>query len=231
MGQDGRRPILPPTVNAHMNKAPNDSRRSPMHIGMLGFDGVNALDLVGPLEAFSNANELSETEGGRAPYRLVLIGRSRRAFAAESGVLFRPHCDFAAVPRLHTLIVPGGAGLRRPATNALMSAWIAAQAPRLKRLVTVCTGAFGVAPTGLLDGRRVTTHWRQAPLLAQRYPALKVDGKVLFTRDGKYYSGGGITAGIDLALALIEEDLGPRMALAVAREMVVYLKRPGGQEQ
>jgi transcriptional regulator GlxA family with amidase domain len=102
---------------------------------------------------------------------------------------------------------------------------------RCAALLRSATGIFGLAPTGLLDGRRVTTHWRWAPALASQYPALRVDSDALFVQDGKFYTGGGITAGIDLALALIEEDLGPRTALAAAREMVVYLKRPGGQEQ
>ena len=208
-------------------------KKSPMYIGVLGFDDVNALDLTGPLEAFANANEL---EGGddrdRWPYRLVVIGVRRGSFTAESGVMFRPHCELRGAPPLDTLIVPGGRGLReKPAVNAAVVRWIVQRAPRMRRVVSVCTGIFGIAPTGLLDGRCVTTHWRQAPLLARQYPALRVNSNALFLRDGKFYTGGGITAGIDLALALIEEDRGPRAALAVAREMVVYLKRPGGQEQ
>jgi transcriptional regulator GlxA family with amidase domain len=207
-------------------------KKPPMCIGVLGFDGVNALDLTGPLEAFANANEL---EGGddprRWPYRLLVIGLRRGGFVAESGVRFQAHCEVRGAPALDTLIVPGGRGLRGKAVNEAAARWIAQRAPRTRRVVSVCTGIFGVAPTGLLDGRRVTTHWRKAPLLAQQYPALRVDGNALFLRDGKFYSGGGITAGIDLALALIEEDRGARAALAVAREMVVYLKRPGGQEQ
>lgn len=208
-------------------------KNSPMCIGVLGFDGVNALDLTGPLEVFANANELEGGDDrGRWPYRLLVIGVRRGSFTAESGVSFRPHCELRGAPPLDTLIVPGGRGLReKAATNAAAARWIAQRAPRTRRVVSVCTGIFGIAPTGLLDGRRVTTHWRQAPLLARQYPALRVDSNALFLRDGKFYTGGGITAGIDLALALIEEDRGPRAALAVAREMVVYLKRPGGQEQ
>ncbi len=203
-----------------------------MRIGLLGFDGVNALDLIGPLEVFANAAELQALEQPRRPtYQTVVIGLRRGAFTAESGVTFRPHCDSRSAPPLDTLIVPGGKGLREPRCNAAAAKWIGERAPKTRRVVSVCTGAFGLAPTGLLDGRRVTTHWRWAPVLAQRFPALRVDGSALFLKDGKYYTGGGISAGIDLALALVEEDLGPRAALAVAREMVVYLKRPGGQEQ
>ena len=95
----------------------------------------------------------------------------------------------------------------------------------------MCTGIYALAPTGLLDGRRVTTHWKFAAQLAGRFPALKMDADALYIRDGKFYTSAGVTAGIDLSLALIEEDFGPRVALAVARELVVYMKRPGGQEQ
>ena len=201
-------------------------------IGMLGFDEANALDVTGPLEAFSNANDLAREAGApAAPYEIVLIGARRAPFRAESGLLFRPHATFRDAPPLDTLIVPGGRGLREPATNAKVSAWVGRNADRIRRVATVCTGVYGVAPTGLLDGRKVATHWRYAEALAARFPALRVDGNALFVKDGRFYTSGGITAGIDLALALIEEDHGPQLALAVARELVVYLKRSGGQEQ
>jgi len=201
-------------------------------IGMLGFDKVNALDLTGPLEAFTNANELAhETTGGVPPYELLVIGLDGRPFSAESGVIFQPHCAATDAPPLDTLIVPGGCGLREPRVTAAAADWLRRRAPSVRRVASVCTGAFGLAAAGLLDGRRVTTHWRFAPRLAQQFPALRVDARPLYLKDGKYYTGGGITAGIDLALALIEEDCGPGLALAAAREMIVYLKRPGGQEQ
>lgn len=201
-------------------------------LGFLGFEGVNALDLTGPSEVFINAADIERQDNpGRKTYEMLLIGLSERPFAAESGLIFQPHCGIADAPPLDTLIIPGGKGLREPATNAAASRWIASRAAGARRVVTVCTGIFGLAPTGLLDSRRVTTHWRWAPRLAQQFPALRVDSNPLFIKDGKYYTGGGITAGIDLALALVEEDFGVRTALYAAREMVVYLKRPGGQEQ
>jgi transcriptional regulator GlxA family with amidase domain len=201
-------------------------------IGMLGFDEANALDVTGPIEAFSNANDLAQELGVPArPYELVLIGLRRAPFRTESGLLLRPHATLRDAPALDTLIVPGGRGLREPATNARVAEWIAHHADRTRRIATVCTGVYGLAPTGLLDGRRVATHWRFADAVADRFPALRVDGNALFVRDGRFYTSGGITAGIDLALALIEEDHGPQLALAVARELVVYLKRSGGQEQ
>lgn len=207
-------------------------KNSTMRVGFLGFDGINALDLTGPAEVFVNAADLEREEHpGRNIYELLVIGLAPGPFRAESGFVFQPHCGIEDAPPLDTLIIPGGKGLREPATNAAAARWIAAQAATARRVVTVCTGIFGLAPTGLLDGRRVTTHWRWAPRLAQQFPALRVDSSQLFIKDGKYYTGGGITAGIDLALALVEEDRGMRTALYAAREMVMYLKRPGGQEQ
>jgi transcriptional regulator GlxA family with amidase domain len=215
-----------------MTMRPRTTRQTTLRIGVLGFDGVNALDLTGPLEAFANATQLAAAAGAQtASYELIVIGIGKAAFAAESGILFRPHCSLREAPELDTLIVPGGQGLRDAATNAKVAAWIAAHVGRFRRIASVCTGIYGLAPTGVLDGRNVATHWRWAAEVARRFPNLKVDGNALFIKDGRYYTSGGITAGIDLALALIEEDLGPQAALAVARELVVYLKRPGGQEQ
>lgn len=201
-------------------------------IGVIGFDGVNAVDLVGPLEAFANAGRSDHgSKRSKGVYETHVIGVSRAPFTAESGIRFVPDYCLKDAPAMDTLIVPGGWGLREPATNAAISAWLRSHAPQTRRVASVCTGIYGLASTGLLDGRCVTTHWRFTSDVAQRFPKLQVHGDALFLKDGRYYTSGGITAGIDLALALIQEDLGPRGALAVAREMVVYLKRPGGQEQ
>jgi len=197
-----------------------------IRIGMLGYDEVTALDLTGATEAFASARV-----DGAAAYEVVVLGVTRRPFVAESGVVFKPHRSLDAKIELDTLIIPGGCGLRAPAVNRRVSAWIKANASRFRRIATVCTGIYGLAPTGLLDGRRVTTHWRFARDVAQRFPALKLDSNALFLKDGAFYTSAGVTAGIDLALALIEEDHGSHVALDVARELVVYLKRPGGQEQ
>jgi transcriptional regulator GlxA family with amidase domain len=202
------------------------------HVGIIAFDGVNAVDLIGPLEVFANAGRPDFTRReSRGVYALHLIGLGDERVFTESGVRFVPDKQLANAPPLDTIIVPGGSGLREPSTNSAVSAWLRRRAPTIRRVATVCTGVYGLAPTGLLDGRRVTTHWRFAQDLAKRFPRLIVDGNAIFLKDGRYYSSGGITAGIDLALALVEEDLGPHAALTVAREMIVYLKRPGGQEQ
>jgi transcriptional regulator GlxA family with amidase domain len=197
-------------------------------IGILGFEGVTALDMVGPAEAFSVAS----AQGGGAPrYEVITIGATGASFVSESGLSFRAHAKLEAAPAIDTLIIPGGHGLREAKVNQRVARWVRQRARRTRRMVTVCTGIYGLAPTGLLDGRRVTTHWQFAADVARRFPALRVEPNALFIKDGPFYTSAGITAGIDLSLALIEEDFGQELALAVARELVVYLKRPGGQEQ
>jgi transcriptional regulator GlxA family with amidase domain len=198
----------------------------PITVAILGFDGVAGLDLVGPLEAFA----IAEVDG-RKCYKTRIFGLTSRPFAAESGVVFRPHASLEKKIDIDTLIIPGGPGLRHPATNRRVVSWLLKRAPRIRRITSVCTGIYGLAPTGLLDGRHVVTHWRFARDVGQRFPRVKMDANALFTKDGKFYTSAGVTAGIDLALTLIEEDFGTRVALAVARELVVFLKRPGGQAQ
>lgn len=195
-------------------------------IGILGYDGMQGLDLVGPAEAFASAPADADP-----PYEVVIIGLGRRRFTTETGLTLCADAMASGRLRLDTLIIPGGRAIRQPETGGKAAAWVADRARAIRRIASVCTGVYGLAPTGLLDGRRVTTHWRFARDLAQRFPKLRVDANSLFIKDGRFYTSAGITAGIDLALGLIEEDLGPTAALAVARELVVYLKRPGGQNQ
>ena len=200
-------------------------------IGIIGYNGVMALDIAGPVDAFAAVAEYSDQSRQSVGHEVVVIGLTRAPFAAQSGLLFKPHTTVTEAPPLDTLIVPGGPGLRIPATQQKVSSWVSSVAPRTRRVASVCTGIYGLAPTGVLDGRRVTTHWRHARNVASRYPRLHVDPNALFLKDGPYYTCAGVTAGIDLSHSLIEEDFGPRTALAVARELVVYLKRNGGQEQ
>jgi len=206
--------------------------KEPRRIGVLGFEGANAVDIVGPMEAFATAGRTDCTrKDSHGAYRLYVIGLSQERFIAESGLQLVPNCSLKDAPSLDTLIVPGGWGLRDPRINVPVANWLRTHASGIRRIATVCTGIYGLAPTGLLDGRRVTTHWRFIQDVSRQFPRLHVQGNALFLKDGRYYTSGGITAGIDLALALIEEDMGARVALAVARELVMYLKRPGGQEQ
>ena len=202
-----------------------------MHVGFIGFDGVTGLDLVGPIETFSTA-VITEKDGSKRPcYDVGLIGLTSQTFTSESGITFKPRWTLASVPALDTLIIPGGKGLRLAKINDAVSKWVTADHKKIRRIASVCTGIYGLAPTGLLDGRRVTTHWRFVADVTARFPKLKVESNALFSKDGPFFTSAGVTAGIDLALAMIEEDFGPTVALSVARELVVYLKRLGGQEQ
>jgi transcriptional regulator GlxA family with amidase domain len=132
---------------------------------------------------------------------------------------------------LDTLIVAGGIGVDRASEDRAIIEWVRSTASRARRIASICSGAFVLAAAGLLQDRRVTTHWMYADLLATSYPSVKVDASLIFSRDGNIYTSGGVTAGIDLALALIEEDVGPEIMLAVARTILVFPRRPGGQSQ
>lgn len=196
-------------------------------IGLLAYPDVTALDLVGPLEAFAAANA-----GREQPlYELLVIGLDRKPTVSESGLPLLAQTTLRGAPRLDTVIVPGGRGLRTPAVAKQVVPWLARRARSTRRIASVCTGIYALASSGLLDGRRVTTHWAFAGDVAQRFPTLRVDPDAIYVKDGRFYTSAGVTAGIDLSLALIEEDAGPATALAVARELVVHMKRPGGQAQ
>src|SRR5438477_4592674 len=203
----------------------------PLRVGIVGYDGVQALDLIGPADAFS-IPEIETDSGKRYPgYEVVVIAAGAKPFGSEAGISFQPQATFRNAPSLDTLIIPGGKGTRDPRISEPIAKWISNRAGRIRRIASVCTGIYILARTGLLDGRKVTTHWRFARDVAGRFPELDVDPSALFLKDGRLYTAGGITSSIDLALALIEEDYGPRVALSVARDLVVYLKRPGGQAQ
>src|SRR5262249_22809131 len=150
-----------------------------------------------------------------SPYELVLIGLTSRPFRTTSGITMVPQATLHRAPPLDTLIVPGGSGLRTSAVERRLTPWLRRHSPRIRRVASVCTGLYGLAASGLLDGRRATTHWRFAADVGRRYPALRMEPDSIFTRDGSFYTSAGVTAGIDLALALIEEDLGPKTALRV----------------
>ena len=198
-------------------------------IGLLVYDGVQALDVTGPMDVFAAANH--QAGGNRAPYTLCTIGLVAGPVRTEGGLTIVPDTILSASPGLDTLLIPGGAGSRVVDADAGLLAWIRARSAATRRVVSICTGLHVLAATGLVDGRRVTTHWQHAANLARRYPRLHMDADKLFLRDGQFHTSGGLTAGIDLALALVEDDLGSGTALAVARELVMYMKRPGNQTQ
>ncbi|HEY7976881.1 MAG TPA: GlxA family transcriptional regulator [Rhizomicrobium sp.] len=205
-------------------------RKALRHIGILGFEGVAALDLTGVLDTFYVAGG-NDWRKNSALYRTSVAGLSARPFRAESGLRIAPDVTLANAPAFDTIVVPGGPGLREAKINAAVATWLRARAKTTRRIVSVCTGLYGLAASGLLDGRRATTHWAHAADAAQRFPKVTIDADAIFVKDGAFYSSAGMTAGIDLALALVEDDHGPALALATARQLVVYMKRSGGQLQ
>ncbi len=188
------------------------------------FDGVQSLDVTGPLEVFAGAEK--HTPG---TYRIRTASLDGAAVRTSSGLTLVPDESLAAVPDPHTLLVPGGQGTRTP--DPRLTDWLREHGPRAQRLVSVCTGAILLARTGLLDGLRATTHWAFCDKLSRDHPAVEVDPDPIYVRDGRVSTSAGVTSGIDLALALVEEDLGRHVALAIARHLVVFLRRPGNQAQ
>lgn len=202
---------------------------SAKRIGFIGYNGVTALDLFGPLEVFDTAN----TRPGHAqrPYELVVLSPTGAPFELEQGVRVAPHELLADAFPLDTIIVPGGAGARDTEKVREIVVWLKENAGRFRRIASVCIGIYILAETGLLDGKRATTHWRFAADVARRFPRVALNPDAIYIRDGAISTSAGVTAGIDLALAMVEEDLGSDAALSVARDLVVYLKRSGGQMQ
>ncbi|MER6267253.1 GlxA family transcriptional regulator [Streptomyces sp900105755] len=188
------------------------------------FDGVQSLDVTGPVEVFTGAE--THTPGS---YRIRTASLDGAAVRTSSGLTVVPDQALADASDPHILLVPGGQGTRRP--DPELVAWLRAHGPRTGRLVSVCTGAILLAAAGLLDGHRATTHWAYCEKLARDHPAVDVDPDPIYVRDGHVATSAGVTSGIDLALALVEEDLGRDVALSVARHLVVFLRRPGNQAQ
>ena len=194
-----------------------------------------SLDFIGPLEVFAAAQTLIAATGRTEPgYRITVAGLDEacRPIVCSSGVQIVPATSLAGAPRpIDTLIVPGGAGSAGVSSEEALLDWLRETAPSTRRVASVCTGAFVLAAAGLLDGRRATTHWASAARLAKQYPAVEVDPDPIYLRDGPIWTSAGVTAGMDLALALVEEDLDREAALTIARHLVLFLRRPGNQSQ
>jgi len=207
-------------------------------IAVLAYPDANSLDVVGPLQVFASAGRYmrrymaADDPGPRISYETEVLGLASGPVRMSAGfdVVAARGID-AVSGGLDTLLVAGGDGEAEMVRDPRVLAWLGRMGPRVRRIGSICTGAFIVAAAGLLDGRRATTHWRQCGRLAAEYPAVEVEPDALHVRDGSVYTSAGVTAGMDLALALVEEDCGRRIALATAREIVAFLKRPGGQSQ
>ena len=196
---------------------------------MVAFPGITLLDLSGPAQVFA---ELEAIELPGPGYSLSYVSTSGGLVPTDVGIMIDTAPLRSVRPdRVDTLIIPGGPGIWRMRDDQRLMRWIGQVLPKARRLASVCLGAFALAWTGVLDGRRAATHWRYCPRLQDSFPKIRVEPNAIFVKDGRVWSSAGVSAGIDLALAMVEEDFGHTVALDVARRLVVFLKRPGGQSQ
>jgi transcriptional regulator GlxA family with amidase domain len=204
-------------------------------VGIIAFPDSQILDISGPLAVFNEASRQVQKHSAekQAAYQIELISTTAdRLVDCYCGVSLTAHTDFrSSGGNYDTLLVAGGYGVMQATTTDGFLPWLRKQAKVARRIGSVCSGAVVLAAAGLLDGRRATTHWYYCQQIARQFPAVKFDADPIFIRDGNVYTSAGVTAGIDLALALVEEDLGAELALFAARALVVFLRRPGSQSQ
>ena len=201
----------------------------PHRIEILAFKDAQLLDITGPAQVFATANDLTPS-GAPKPYAIAIVSANSDV-ATSSGIVLRSDALPQSASGPATLIVSGGFGINAACRDRALLDWIHRRAASATRTASVCSGAFLLAEAGLLDGRRAVTHWGRCAEFAARFPAVHLDPDPIFVRDGPIWTSAGVTAGIDLALAMVEADKGRPLALAVARQLVVFLKRPGGQAQ
>jgi transcriptional regulator GlxA family with amidase domain len=198
------------------------------HVGIVCFAGIQPLDVVGPHEVFAGASQALTALDG---YVVHLLAAEPGTIRGSSGLAIVADRPLPRRPAFDTLVVPGGDGVDTALEDRALVAWIRRAGAGSRRVASVCSGSLLLAEAGLLDGRRATTHWRRAQQFAERYPAVTVDADPIFIHDGKMWTSAGVTSGIDLALALVEADHGSDLAQRVARHLVMFLRRPGGQSQ
>lgn len=199
-------------------------------IEILTFPGGQLLDVAGPLQVFATANDLAHLADRPLPYETAVVAAESRVVTSarlELGTIQLPKTDAP----LHTLVVAGGYGVNTACRNDALVDWVRQRAATAQRVASVCSGAFLLAAAGLLDGKRAVTHWGRCDEFRSMFPQVRLEPDPIYVRDGAVWTSAGVTAGIDLALALVEADLGREPALAIARQLVVFLKRPGGQAQ
>jgi transcriptional regulator GlxA family with amidase domain len=207
-------------------------RSAKRNIGVVIFPEAEVLDITGPHEVFAMALAYQQQQNLPQQYNVFLISKTLKPVAMSSGMKLHPDYRFDDCPLpLDTLIVPGSESIDKALHDPALLDWIKLQSSKVRRLVSICTGAFFLAKLGLLDGKRATTHWGFCPLLQKMYPKVEVVSNAIYINEGNTYTSAGITAGMDLSLALIEEDVGKEIAMQVARKLVLFYRRPGGQNQ
>lgn len=218
--------------NSTALSAMSQSTCSARNVVVVGFEGVQSLDITGPMEVFAVANR--HLPDHAVPYRLTLASQHGDDIVTHAGLRLAGAAALAALPgRIDTLIVAGGheAALRHAASEAGVLPWLRTRIADTRRIASICTGAFVLAAGGWLDGKRATTHWNQCSALQALCPGARIDPDAIYVSDPPFHTSAGVTAGIDLCLALVEADCGAPTALAVARELVLFMHRPGGQAQ
>jgi transcriptional regulator GlxA family with amidase domain len=200
-------------------------------VAIVVYPGVQSLDVTGPFEVFAGPRRAAGAHGIDAGYDVSVVAAEPGPVTTESGIALVASALPGPAARLDTLIIPGGGGVDAARHDPGLVDWVRRTADRSRRFATVCSGALLAAEAGLLDGRRATTHWARADQLAAEYPDVDVDADPIYVRDGEVWSSAGVTAGIDLALALVEDDLGTDVSQLIARWLVMFLHRPGGQTQ
>ena len=203
----------------------------PKIIHVLAFENAQVLDVTGPLQVFASANDLARQRGLPLPYAVNVIATQAGPVMTSAGLALLAEPLPAIDQPCDTLVIAGGWGVYGVAEDPTLVQWVRDKSLHTRRMASVCTGAFLLAASGLLDGCRVATHWTRCEELARKFPALTVEANPIFIQQGAVWTSAGVTAGIDLCLALVEDDLGRAIALEVARHLVVVLKRPGGQSQ
>jgi transcriptional regulator GlxA family with amidase domain len=212
---------------------PNGPQKTPnpRQVEFLAFPDVQLLDVTGPFQVLASANRVAEEAGQPPPYVLTVVSAVSGPIVSSAGLALLADPLPPAERPLDTLIIAGGLGVHAAYRDRALVEWVRHRAEVTRRVTSVCSGAFLLAATGLLDGRRATTHWSRCAQLAAEFPAICVEQDPIYVNDGAIWTSAGVTAGIDMALALLEADLGRAVATAVARDLVVFAKRPGGQAQ
>jgi transcriptional regulator GlxA family with amidase domain len=218
---------------ANASPAVPQPRATPHKVVMLGYENAQILDITGPLEVFSRSARWLRDKGisSGVAYTVELVAANPGPVRTSSGLCLMAERSYRNVTRADTLLVAGGIGCHSVMDDPGILRWIRRIAPRIRRLGSVCTGALVLARAGLLDDKSATTHWDYVEALCRISRSIRVQPDAIYVRDGNLYTSAGVTAGIDMALAMVESDWGQRVALAVAQELVMFLKRPGGQSQ
>lgn len=203
--------------------------KPPRKIAILVFDNVELLDIAGPHDVFATAAAIADATPPL--YDVVTVAPRAGMVTSSSGLPFQPAAETAKLKSLDTLLIAGGAGIHTLCDDPALLAWLKRSAPKFRRLGAICTGAFLLAAAGFLEGRRAVTHWNWCDRLSARHPRITVERDPIYIEDKGVWTSAGVTAGIDMALAMVEQDHGPKLALRTAQELVVFRKRPGGQSQ